>query len=195
MTQAKNSFNSDYNSTVVYNEMDSRNYSTKSAELMEPLAFPRSVEEIYNLGISLQYYIGGIYLKLANTSKGEQKKNYSQMALAQLNVKKTILQLINENLNEKLTYFYNNGGPIINPPVSEREAKELSGFFNRIAANYLNQIDAIVTMAAKRNTDADELKNEIDNIIVHMYGSLSNLYQHDDLKQAFHNMAELVGQL
>lgn len=191
MTQAKNSIKFDYYSAD-YPETNQNDYSPKSPEPVEPLAFPCSVEEIYNLGISLQYYIGGIYLNLANQSKGEQKKCYSKLALAQLNVKKAILKMVNEHLNERLYYFYNNGGPVIKPPVSEREAKKLSGFFNRIVANYLNQIDVSVAIAAEGGMTADKLESEINNIVMHMFSSLSNLYRHDDMKQAFNNMSSLI---
>lgn len=201
MTQAKKILNADYvnssfykdgNKRVVSPVINKRDYSTKSAELIDPMAFPRSVEEIYTMGISLQYYIGDIYLRLAAMNKGAQKNRYNEIAVAQLNVKNEIQKLANAHLNEKLNYFYNNGGPVIEAPISEREAKELNGFFNRIVANYLNQMDVIVTMTAEGSMSSSDLESEINNIIIRMFVSLSNLYQLDDLKQAFHNMASVI---
>lgn len=201
MTQAKKILNADYvnssfykdgNKRVVSPVINKRDYSTKSAELIDPMAFPRSVEEIYTMGISLQYYIGDIYLRLAAMNKGTQKNRYNEIAVAQLKVKNEIQKLANAHLNEKLNYFYNNGGPVIEAPISEREAKELNGFFNRIVANYLNQMDVIVTMTAEGSMSSSDLESEINNIIIRMFVSLSNLYQLDDLKQAFHNMASVI---
>lgn len=201
MTQAKKILNADYVNSSFYKDgnkrgvspvINKRDYSTKSAELIDPMAFPRSVEEIYTMGISLQYYIGDIYLRLAAMNKGTQKNRYNEIAVAQLKVKNEIQKLANAHLNEKLNYFYNNGGPVIEAPISEREAKELNGFFNRIVANYLNQMDVIVTMTAEGSMSSSDLESEINNIIIRMFVSLSNLYQLDDLKQAFHNMASVI---
>lgn len=163
-------------------------YSTKSAELLNPLAFPCSVEDVYSLGISLQYFMGDIYLNLAASSKG-QKTIFKNMAMAQLDVKNELQKQVNADLNEKLAYFYNNGGGIIEPPVSEHQAKELNGFFNRIVANYLNQIDVIVTLTAEGSITPSELETEMNNIIIHMYTSLAKLYKADEIKCAFEAMA------
>ncbi len=163
-------------------------YSTKSAELLNPMSCPRSVEEAYSLGISLQYYIGDIYLTLAGSITGH-KKIFNDIAIAQLDTKNKLQKLANTALNEKLAYFYNNGGCIIEPPVSEIQAKEINGFFNRIVANCLNQIDVIVTMATEGSTPPKELESEINNIIIRMYTSLGKLYQAADIKCAFEAMA------
>lgn len=164
-----------------------QNNSTISTELLNSISCPRSVEEVYSIGIKLQYLIGDIYLSLANSSKGSLKNTYKAMAIKQLDRKVEIQKLANAHLNEKLMYFYNNGGPIIEPPVSERQAKSINGFFNRIAGNHLNQLDVIISKAEGFD-GINELEGEINEIIIHMFTDLANLYQDDDIKLAFKEM-------
>jgi hypothetical protein len=123
--------------------------------------------------------------------KGFPKDSLKALAIKQLDRKAEIQKLANLNLNEKLAYFYNNGGPIIEPPVSVRQAKEINGFFNRIVANYLNQMDVIINKATKVHDSLNELEVEINKIIIRMLTDLANLYQDDDIRLAFKEMISL----
>jgi hypothetical protein len=168
-----------------------RSYSATPTEQINPISCPCSVEEVYSIGIKLQYLTGDMYLKYANTSKGFPKDSLKALAIKQLDRKAEIQKLANLNLNEKLAYFYNNGGPIIEPPVSVRQAKEINGFFNRIVANYLNQMDVIISKATKVNDSFNELEVEINKIIIRMLTDLANLYHDDDIRLAFKEMISL----
>ena len=160
-------------------------YSTISTELS--ISCPRSVEEAYSIGIKLQYLIGDRYLKYAKASKV-----LKALAIKQLDRKTEIQKLANTNLDEKLAYFYNNGGPIIEPPVSERQAKEINGFFNRIVTNCLNQIDVIISKAVESNDSLKELEGEINRIMIRMLTDLANLYHDDEIRLAFKEMIRLL---
>ena len=123
--------------------------------------------------------------------KGFPKDSLKALAIKQLDRKAEIQKLANLNLNEKLAYFYNNGGPIIEPPVSVRQTKEINGFFNRIVANYLNQMDVIINKATKVHDSLNELEVEINKIIIRMLTDLANLYHDDDIRLAFKEMISL----
>lgn len=168
-----------------------RNCRTKAVdELINFGSCPCSVDEVYSLGISLQYYIGDIYLDLEAT-QGPQKFLYKKLALNQLDIKEEIAKLANANLNQLLCYFYNNGGPIIEAPVSEEMAKEIQPFFNRIAVNFMNQLDVIVSMASKGNMDPSELESAINNNIIAMYTTMRKLFQVDEIENAFNELISI----
>lgn len=153
---------------------------------------PRSVDEVYSLGIKLQYYIGDIYLALNSIHQGEVKALYQELALKQLDAKDEIQKLANENLNKLLAYFYNNGGPIIESPVSEQMAKEMQPFYNRISANFLKQLDDWVIKASKQDMDADEVERTINNIFIEMYSTMSMLFPVEEVQDAFKELVILL---
>lgn len=146
---------------------------------------PCSVDEVYSLGVSLQYCIGDIYLQLETMCRGDQKIKYKNLALLQLDIKEEIEKLANENLNKLWLYFYNNGGPVIQSPVSEKMAREIQPFFNRIASNFLNQVNVLVSLAAKRNMNASELESAINNNVIDMYTTMAMLFRVDEIQDAF----------
>lgn len=142
--------------------------------------FPRSVDEVYSLGISLQNYLGDTYLAL-----GAMNKAYNNLVLGELNANEEIQRLANANLNQLLTYFYHNGGPIIEAPVSEQTAKEIRPFFNRIVINFLGQLDFVLSVAAKGNISAEELKEVIDNNVIQLYTTMTILFPVKEIQTAF----------
>lgn len=155
------------------------------------ISCPCSAEEVYSIGIDLQYLIGDMYLNLVNSSKGSMKSTLKELAMKQLDKKVKIQKLANINLNEKLNYFYNNGGPIIEPPVSKRQAQEINGFFTRIVNNRLNQINVIINKANDYNDDLNDLENEVNQIMKRMFTDLANLYNEDEIISAFLAMNRL----
>ncbi|MEN6463337.1 MAG: hypothetical protein ABFC94_18455 [Syntrophomonas sp.] len=165
------------------------NYRTKvNEEIANPVVCPRCVDEIYSLGVSLQNYIGSIYLELTVLNKGPKKNLYTNLALNQLVVKKEIEKLANDNLNRLLAYFYDNGGPIMEVPVSEKLAKEIQPFFNRIVNSFLNQVDFLVNRTSKGEMSANDLNIEINNHIISMYTAMGKLFQVDEMQNAFNEL-------
>lgn len=181
MNEAKKFNNMNQENSPVKTTMQSN--STIANELLNLYSCPRSAEEVYSIGIKLQYLIGDMYLKHGNSNK-----ELKSLAIKQLDRKAEIQKLANINLNEKLNYFYNNGGPIIEPPVSERQAKEINVFFNRIVANYLVQMDVIISKAAAGNDSMNELEGKINKIVIRLLTDLANLYHNDEIRQAFKEM-------
>jgi hypothetical protein len=168
-----------------------RNYRTKvNSKLVNMEPVPCSADEVFSLGVSLQYYIGAIYLELAESNQGPHKVQYKDLALGQLEGKVEIEKLAKDNLNRLLTYFYNNGGPIIERPVSELMSKGIQPFFNRIVANFLDQVNALVQRVTEENISASQLEETINNYIITMYTSMCKLFLVDEIQTAF---KELIG--
>jgi len=172
-----------------------RSTRTQTEETVNLGPCPRSADEVYSLGVSLQYYIGDIYLELEALTQGEQRLQYQNLALSQLTVKQEIEKLANENLNRLLWYFYNHGGPVIEAPVTEKMAKEIQPFFNRIAVNFLNQLDVLVRLASKGNMSPSELESTINDGIIDMYATMSMLFNTDEIKDAFSELIEIIRSL
>lgn len=167
-----------------------KDYSISSllTEQVQLFTCPRTTEEVYSIGIKLQYMIGDLYLKYADRGDKVLKNTYNALALKQLDKKAEIQRLANIDLNEKLNYFYNHGGPIIEPPVDEKKAREINGFFNRIAENYFVKIEELIS----KNSDAStELEAEVNQIIVRMLTDLANLYHEKEIRMAFKELIYL----
>jgi len=164
---------------------DKPTYSIISNEPAHIFSCPRTTEEVYSIGIKLQYLIGDLYLKYADKCNKASKEKLKMMALRQLDKKTEIQRLANIDLNEKLTYFYNNGGQVIEPPVSEKRAKEINGFFNRIAGNYLIKIEELISQAHESDEKINELDSDVSKIEVRMLTDLANLYYEQEIRMAF----------
>jgi len=136
---------------------------------------PRSVDEVFSLGIKLQYYIGGVYMEMAEMRRGEAKKYFKQQAVKQLAIKDEIKYLADNNLNRMLDYFYANGGPVIEPPVSDETAKRIQPFFNRIASSSLDEIRNVIDEGS--NYDAENVAMYVTETVADMYSAISRLYE------------------
>lgn len=159
--------------------------------LLKQIMPPRTTEEVYTLGIKLQYLIGDMYLTTSNASKGQVRSILKELALKQLARKTEIEKLAKIDLNEKLTFFYNHGGPIMLPPVSEQQAKEMYGFFMKIAANYLNQMDIVLRTAAEDPDSLNKVDERINEIRVRLLTDLAKMYHQSEIRMAFKEMFSL----
>ncbi len=163
--------------------------SALSTEPKYSFSCPHTTEDVYSIGIKLLYLIGDMYLDYANGSDKAIKSLLKELALKQLNKKTEIQKLADADLNNKLTYFYENGGPVMEPPVSEKRAKEVNGFFNRIVDNYLKNIEEQISKVNEDN--AQKLEDNVNQIIVRMLTDLANLYFENEIRMAFKEMIYL----
>ncbi len=162
------------------------NYSCESvANVTQPVPCPRSMNDVYSTGINLQYYIGDIYLQLAEVSQGELKKQYKKMAVAELETKQKIGEVNNARLNELLYHFYNSGGAIIEPPLSSKQSKAIQPFYNRIMDTFTKQVESSLVLAANGSINPDKLKSMINYDIIEMYTNMSKLFKVDEIVKAF----------
>lgn len=163
--------------------------NNRPGDLPEDLgACPRTADQVYSLGINIQYCVGDIYLELSRLNQGTVKNQFKTRAIQQLDGKNEIEKLANINLNKLLTYFYNNGGPVIEPPLTEQTAREIQPFFARITANFMKQLNGIAAMAAKSNLSAGDLDNMINGDIIDMYTTMSMFFPIDEIKDAFNDL-------
>lgn len=170
--------------TIVNAKHSKKDYNIHalSAEQVQMFTCPRTTEEVYSLGVKLQYMVGDLYLKYADSGDKVRKNAFMGLALKQLDKKTEIQRLANIDLNEKLNYFYNNGGPIIEPTVNEKTAREINGFFNRIAENYLLKMEELISESADNHV---ALEVEVNQMIVRMLTDLANLYHENEIRMAF----------
>ena len=173
------------------NKRRTRNYRShlnNGLIVMDPC--PCSVDGVYSLGVSLQYYLGAIYLDLAQQNKGLQKNLYKDLALKQFQGKDEIEKLANTNLNQLLGYFYSNGDPLIEDTI-ENTVKEEQPFFNRIVVNFLEKVNLFVKSISKMKILASELEEGINQYCVALYTDLSKLYQAYKMQQAFNMLISI----
>ncbi len=162
------------------------NYNKNDGDKAEnTIPCPRYMNDVYSIGINLQYYIGDIYLRLAEVSHKELKSLYKKMAVVELDIKEQIQEVNNARLNELLSYFYNNGGTVIDPPLSSAESKSIQPFFNRIMDTFTEQVESSLVLAANKSISADKVKSMINHDIIEMYTSMSKLFPVDEITIAF----------
>lgn len=152
---------------------------------------PRSADQVYSLGINVQYCIGDVYLELSSLNQEPAKSQYKNMAMRQLDGKNEIEKLANINLNRLLTYFYNNGGQVIEPPLNDEMARQIKPFFSRMADNFIKQLNIIAGMAAKNNLSGCELEHTLNETIIDMYNTMSMFFPVDEIRNAFSDLIEV----
>ena len=149
------------------------------------------MNDVYTLGIDLQYYIGDIYLQMAEISRGDIRSQYKKMAVSELEIKEKIEKINNARLNELLTQFYNNGGQIIEAPLTSDQAKELQPFFNRLLDTYFKRLESLLVLAAEGSITPERLDRMINFDTLEMYGNVSKLFKVDEIVQGFNNLISI----
>jgi len=152
---------------------------------------PRYLKEVYDLGADLQYYIGDMYLQLAELSQVKIKATYQKMAVHQLEMRQRIERLNEAHLNEILTHFYNNGGKVVEAPLASEAAKELQPFFNRMMDTFLKRLESALVLAAEGSISPEQLGSMIDNDITEMYRNLGKLFQVEPIVRGFEAMIRI----
>lgn len=151
----------------------------------QPDRCPRCEHDVYALAIKMHYYIGAIYLDLADSNKNN-KAAYTSLAAVQLAKKDEISRHSNERLDQLLyVFYYVNEGQVINPPISEIMAEEIQPDFDAILTFFMNQIDDIVEAAINENLDITEVENKIAACMVETCTQISMLYKVDEIQKAF----------
>ncbi|KUG03996.1 hypothetical protein ASZ90_018585 [hydrocarbon metagenome] len=149
---------------------------------------PRNMNDVYSIGTNLQYYIGDIYLHLAELSQRDLKPQYKKMAIVELEIKQQIQEVNNARLNELLGYFYNNGGAVIEPPLTYMQSKEIQPFFTRIIDTFTSRVEDSFVLAADGSISPGRLESMINYDIIEMYTNLSKLFPVDEISKAFRQL-------
>lgn len=168
------------------------NYHTKAAyELASSLPCPRSANDVYFLGVSLQYCIRAKYLELDGLKSSIDKNFVVAQAARHLTIKTEIEKLAKYNLNVLLKKFYDQGGPIMEDPVSEEMVKDIQPFFDRIRSSFLQSLDEITQQTATGKLSVEDMEAEVNRQITEMYNALSRMFQPQEIREAFADLIEI----
>jgi hypothetical protein len=148
---------------------------------------PRSAADVYYFGMFLQDYLDNIYRDLGLAGRPNQN-NRKQFDPSGNTCKDEIQTLIKTYLNQCLGYFYKNGGPVIQAPVTDTDVQDIQPFFNKIAANFFDQLETMSYIASKGDMNANELKVESANYIIGLLNIMEKLYSVDEVKEAFEDL-------
>lgn len=152
---------------------------------------PRCAEEVYSLAIELNDYLGQTYMDLAGRTREPQRSMLKKLATKCFEKKSDITNAINDDLNRELAYFYEHGGPVIEPPVTEVNIKDIQPFFNKSASNFFSQLDAMVYVTGKGEMSVTELERETCNYTVGLFTILGRLYQAAEVREAFGELVRI----
>lgn len=167
------------------------NYHTKAAyELASSLPCPKSANDVYSLGVSLQYCIRVKYIELAGHSI--DKDFLMDQAAQQLAIKKKIEELATFKLNVLLEKFYDQGGPIMEDPVSKQMVREIQPFFNRIMSRFLQALDEITCQAVIKNSSVKEMVFEVNCQITETYSALGRMFPVKEIESAFADLLDTI---
>jgi hypothetical protein len=159
-------------------------------DLTQAVVCPRCESDVYSFGMNLEYFVGSIFLALADIKKGASKLDFTNLAMKQLDRKEKIVKINNDALNRLLQYFYDNGGPIIESPVDEKTASKIAPRFKKIQDNFFDKMEVLVNQSSAGHI-VDQMEIKIDNIIFEMYTAMKALYKEDELRNAFDKMIRI----
>ncbi|MDD4802548.1 MAG: hypothetical protein PHF24_06365 [Syntrophomonas sp.] len=148
---------------------------------------PRSAADVYYFGMYVHDYLDNIYRNLKLASRPNQD-NRKQFDASRNTCKDEIRTLIENYLNRCLGYFYKNGGPVIQAPVSDTDIQEIQPFFYKIAANFYDQLETMSYIASKGDMSANDLKVESTKYIIGLLNTMEKLYSVDEVKEAFEDL-------
>ena len=149
---------------------------------------PRCSGEVYSLGVELKGHLAQAYMDLSGRGRESQRNMLKKLAIRYFENKKEITDLINADLNRELAYFYQNGGPIIEAPVTEKDIRDIEPFFYKTIANFFSQVDAMVYVVGKGEMSVTELERETYQYISGLFNILGRLYQDPEVKKAFNEL-------
>lgn len=157
----------------------------------KPMNCPRCEHDVYAFAMRIQYYIGSLFLELADRNKS-CKAAYTSRAAAQLTMKDKIAGYSNERLNDLLRIFYYvNEGQVIPPPVSETMAETIQPDFDAKLTSFIKQLDEIVAAASIGKLTVEEAENQINAGVIEMYSQLKAVYQAEEIQTAIEEMIRI----
>ncbi len=168
------------------------NYYTKAAyEMAYSHPCPRSVHDVCSLGASLQYCIRAKYIEITGSMPSKDKTFLMEQAARQLTIKTNIEKLAKYDLNVLVKKFYDDGGPIIEDPVSEQMVMDINPFFNRIISSFLQSLDEITYQTAIGKLSVEKMAADVEDQICQMYNTLARMFQIEEMERAYIDLIEI----
>ncbi len=160
----------------------SAEYSMMNETITSPLSCPRYAIDVYLLGLFIEDYLVNTLTEL--TYRKPRNNNFTTLVKSHM-IRRDKMQGLSKNcLNCSLAYFYANGGPIIEPPISEQYLKKVNPSFNRKIAKFFGQLNAILNIFAQAS-NTEKAERELNNSIVELFAQLSYLYRDAEIIEAF----------
>ena len=167
------------------------NYYTKAAyEAASSLPCPRSVSDVYNLGVSLHYCVRAKYIEIADLMN--EKAYLTDQAAQQLQNKFTIEKLAAYNLNVQLGKFYAEGGPIMEDPVTNETAAQIQPFFSRNMSRFLQTLDELSGQVLTKRMSGQEMTAAVDQQMAESLAAMKKMFQDEEIQMAFADLIEMI---
>lgn len=168
------------------------NYHTKAAyEVAISQPCPRSVQDVYALGVNLQYCIRAKYKELNDLLPGRDNDFLLHEEIRQLSIKAEIEKQAKYKLNALLGEFYEHGGPIMEEPVSQQMAKDMQPFFNRHVSNFLRRLDELSRQAAQGQMEAEDMAAAVEKQLKDSYTALAEMFRNVEMASAFADLMDI----
>jgi hypothetical protein len=168
------------------------NYRTQAAyELAKSVPCPRRVNDVYAMGANLQYCIRAKYLEIGDPNQKDTRALCTKLVSKQMDIKKQIEKAGQRQLNLLIQSFYEQGGPIMEDPVSEQMVKEINPFFNRLMSNFLDSLDEVTDKVSQGEMSVADMETQINRDIISMFSALGNLFAVDEMRDAFHELVQI----
>ena len=159
-------------------------YTRAVEDFVKAITCPRCEYDVYAVGIALEYFVGSVFMTLAEMGRDVARSEYTHLAMMQLERKEKIVAVNNNKLNQMLQYFYDNGGPIIEPPVDEQKAARIAPRFKAIINEFCDRMDALVTKASAGRIGVREMEKETNAAVLEVYTAMKALYREYELRNA-----------
>lgn len=163
-------------------------YARAVEDFIKSVSCPRCEYDVYAIGISLEYFVGSVFVALAEMDRNVSGSEYTRLAMMQLERKEKIVAVNNNKLNQMLQYFYDNGGPIIEPPVDEQKAARIAPRFNAIINEFCDRMDVLVNESSSGRMGAREMEKETNAAVLEVYTASKALYREYELRNAFDDL-------
>lgn len=166
----------------------SAEYSILHETVTNPISCPRCEIDVYFLGISIEDYLVNTFMELAMHNK-KPHNIFEALAENHMARRDKMRELAHNSINCSLFYFYAQGGPVIEPPVSEQYIMEVTPSFNKKIAKFFGYLNDTYYIISKANNTA-RVERELTHYIIELFAKLSCLYQDAEINEAF---ADLIG--
>lgn len=148
-----------------------------------PVSCPRCDMDVYFLGIFIEDYLVNTLMESARYNRNPHNI-FENLAENHMTRRDKMRELANSCINRSLVYFYAEGGPIIEPPISEQYIMKVTPSFNKIIVKFFGYLNTTLDIISKVN-NTGRIERDLTQYIIEMFAKLSCLYQEAEINEAF----------